>query len=160
MAVARPRVSRADEYHLCDICGRNVPINEIAGECQAVGCHRWVCKNCATVCDNCKKVFCRDDTEVVEVEGKKKRLCAECKPPPERRCFIATAAYGTPFAEEINVLRKFRDDNLKQSSVGRSFIDFYYLVSPPIAKFISSRSWLRKFVRSILNPLIILLKTH
>lgn len=150
-------VAKADEYYLCADCGKNVPIRDIAGGCQTPGCGKRICKDCATTCVDCKKVFCRDDTEVVEVDGEKKRLCANCKP-PRRRCFIATAAYGTPLAEEINVLRKFRDDNLQLSSIGKRFIDFYYLISPPIAKLISSRSCLRKFVRYILNPLVTFLK--
>lgn len=159
MTVARPRVGRADEYYLCDDCGKNVPTRNIAGECQASGCGKRICKNCATICVNCKRVFCRDHTEVVEVDGKmktiRKRLCKDCKP---KRCFIATAAYGTPLADEINILRKFRDNSLQLSPIGKRFIDFYYLISPPIAKFISSRSCLRKFVRSILKPLVTFLK--
>ncbi len=36
-------------------------------------------------------------------------------------CFIATAAYGTPFAGEIDVLRNWRDDFLQASYPGRAF---------------------------------------
>lgn len=157
MAVASPRVGKVDEFYLCDVCGRNVPIKDIAGKCKAVQCGKMLCKACATTCDDCKKVFCPNDTEVVEVNGEKKRFCANCKP-PTKKCFIATAAYGTPLAEEINILRKFRDNSLQLSPIGKRFIDFYYLISTPIAKFISSRSCLRKFVRSILNPLVTFLK--
>ncbi|MDY6930559.1 MAG: CFI-box-CTERM domain-containing protein [Halobacteriota archaeon] len=69
-------------------------------------------------------------------------------------CFIATAAYGTPFAKEIDVLRDFRDDTLMTNVLGRAFIRFYYILSPPIAKFIGRSELLRKIVRGLLNPLI------
>ncbi|RUM34790.1 MAG: hypothetical protein DSY50_05870, partial [Desulfobulbus sp.] len=48
-------------------------------------------------------------------------------------CFIATAAYGTSFAEEIDVLRNWRDDFLEASYPGRLFIRTYYSLSPPVA---------------------------
>lgn len=73
-------------------------------------------------------------------------------------CFIATAAYGTPFAEEIDVLRDFRDDFLMQNSPGRAFVKFYYKVSPPIANFIGKNESLRKIVRKMLNVVVLILK--
>jgi len=69
-------------------------------------------------------------------------------------CFIATAAYGTPYAKEIDVLRDFRDDTLMTNAAGRAFIRLYYVLSPPIAKVIGRSELLRKFVRNALNPLV------
>lgn len=37
-------------------------------------------------------------------------------------CFIATAAFGTPIAEEVVILRKFRDHVLLKDSAGRNFM--------------------------------------
>ena len=73
-------------------------------------------------------------------------------------CFIATAAYGTPFSEEINILRHWRDVSLKSNFLGRLFIKVYYTLSPPIANFIRTRKNLKYVVRSILNPYVRLLK--
>jgi len=62
-------------------------------------------------------------------------------------CFIATAAYGTPKAVEIDELRRFRDEFLRKSAPGNEFIKFYYNNSPPIAIFISEHEVLRFAVR-------------
>jgi hypothetical protein len=62
-------------------------------------------------------------------------------------CFIATAAYGTTMAQEIAILRKFRDEILLPNSLGAQFVSFYYKISPPIARFISRHDFLRTIVR-------------
>lgn len=73
-------------------------------------------------------------------------------------CFIATASYGTPFAEEINILRFWRDNFLLKNYFGTLFVNTYYNISPPIARFIQKRRYLRASVRFCLNPFIRLLK--
>jgi len=70
------------------------------------------------------------------------------------RCFIATAAFGSPMAPEVALLRAFRDSYLLTNSPGRLFVDFYYRVSPPIADFISRDENLKKLTRLVLTPLI------
>ena len=70
------------------------------------------------------------------------------------RCFIATAAYGTPRAAEVQILREFRDGYLLTNPVGQAFVDFYYSVSPPIAEFITQHPGLRPIVRAGLVPAV------
>jgi len=69
-------------------------------------------------------------------------------------CFIATAAYGTPMAEEIQILREFRDEYLLTNPVGRGLVDFYYRVSPPRAEFITGHPSLKPIVRAGLVPAV------
>jgi hypothetical protein len=70
-------------------------------------------------------------------------------------CFIATAAYGTPAAKQIDVLRKFRDIVLLKSTVGSQFVALYYQLSPPIADFIAGNSFLSTLVRELLvDPIV------
>jgi hypothetical protein len=69
-------------------------------------------------------------------------------------CPIATAAYGTPMAEEIENLREFRDEYLLTNSVGRALVDVYYRVSPPMAEFITEHPSLKPIVRAGLVPAV------
>jgi hypothetical protein len=76
-------------------------------------------------------------------------------PPPTGGCFIATAAYGTPTAEQIDVLREFRDIVLLESIAGSQFVALYYQLSPPVADFIAGNELLRTLVREFLiDPIV------
>jgi hypothetical protein len=73
-------------------------------------------------------------------------------------CFIATAAYGSPTAEQIDVLREFRDVVLLPSSLGAEFVSLYYKISPPIAEVISRHDFLRTAVRvGFVDPVVAIL---
>ena len=66
------------------------------------------------------------------------------------RCFIATAAYGSPLHRDLRLFRKFRDRVLLTNPVGRRFVHYYYKFSPPLADFIAAHATLRQIVRSML----------
>jgi len=70
-------------------------------------------------------------------------------------CFIATAAYGTPMAEDIQVLRDFRDRYLITNPVGEKLVSTYYRVSPPMADYIVEHPSLKPLVRFALQPAIV-----
>jgi len=85
-------------------------------------------------------------------------IVLEEKMPSE--CFIATAAYGTETAEQLDVLRAYRDQVLLQSPIGSRFVSLYYKTSPPIADFISEHNLLRAVVRELLvDPMVSLAKS-
>jgi hypothetical protein len=73
-------------------------------------------------------------------------------------CFVATAAYGTPLAEEIGVLRRFRDRHMVNNALGRSFVDAYYTVGPKLASIIHDDDGLRAASRALLTPLVALVR--
>lgn len=71
-----------------------------------------------------------------------------------RPCCTATAAFGTPMAKEIGILRQFRDEYLLANPLGRILADFYYGLSPPLAEFITERPGLKSVVRTGLAPAV------
>jgi hypothetical protein len=73
---------------------------------------------------------------------------------PTPGCFIATAAYGTPMAQEIQILREFRDEYLLTKPVGQALVGLYYRVSPPIAELITEHPTLKSVVRVGLLPAV------
>jgi hypothetical protein len=68
----------------------------------------------------------------------------------------ATATYGTPMAEEIEILREFRDEYLLTNPLGQALVDLYYRVSPPIAGFITEHPSLKPIVRAGLLPAVVM----
>jgi len=76
-------------------------------------------------------------------------------PPQAIFCFIATAAYGTDTAKEIDILREFRDVVLLPNGLGAELVSLYYKTSPPIANFISQHEVLRTAVRvGFVDPIV------
>jgi hypothetical protein len=70
-------------------------------------------------------------------------------------CFIATAAYGTPTAEQIDVLREFRDVVLLESAAGSRFAVLYYRFAPPISDLVARSDLSRTLVRKLLvDPIV------
>ena len=74
-------------------------------------------------------------------------------------CYIATATYGTPLDENINVLRDFRDEVLMTNPVGEAFVSTYYGTSPPIADALRENDGLRTITGlTLITPLVYLSK--
>lgn len=68
-------------------------------------------------------------------------------------CFIATAAYGSKYQPVVKLLRDFRDDFLMKTGGGKTFVDYYYKNSPPIAAYIATHAGLKALTRTILVPI-------
>ncbi|MCM8806151.1 MAG: hypothetical protein NC825_05435 [Candidatus Omnitrophica bacterium] len=70
-------------------------------------------------------------------------------------CFIATAAFGTPLAKQVQILRDFRDKFLINNKYGKMFVTWYYKNGPVFAKFILRHNIVRIITIMLLYPLIV-----
>jgi tetratricopeptide (TPR) repeat protein len=69
-------------------------------------------------------------------------------------CYIATAVYGSYDAPEALCLRRFRDEVLAPSVLGRLFISLYYSFSPSIAERLKKVQHINMFVRKVLDKVV------
>jgi len=96
--------------------------------------------------------LCQAQSEPVSVGIKTTPIDFTTVPP----CFVATAAYGSPLADEIWALRRFRDRYLMTNPAGRAFVDAYYTLGPYAAELIVEHPWLRTTTRALLTPFVAL----
>ena len=73
-------------------------------------------------------------------------------------CLIATAAYGSELASQVQQLRELRDNTVLQTESGSAFMagfnQFYYSFSPMIADYERENPAFRETVKLILTPLL------
>ncbi|MEH2267746.1 MAG: CFI-box-CTERM domain-containing protein [Nostoc sp.] len=125
----------------CD-CGRKIhfPKNATIGT-------QWKCYTCG-------KVW------TLSEHGEKPLHSKGSKAPPtspqtvtSNNCFVVTATFGTPYAEEVIKYRHFRDKWLNRSFFGRTFIHMYYYVGPVLAEYIKRNPFWRRVMAVILGNL-------
>jgi hypothetical protein len=78
------------------------------------------------------------------------RKLVDGPPPVEGKCFVATAACGNADAEEVVVLRAFRDMVLRRTWAGQIIISVYENVSPKAAVWIGRCCLRRRLARSLI----------
>ncbi|MDC8438062.1 MAG: fibronectin type III domain-containing protein, partial [Candidatus Nitrosotenuis sp.] len=73
-------------------------------------------------------------------------------------CLIATAAYGTEMAPQVQMLREIRDNVLFGTSSGTAFMtgfnSFYYSFSPSVANLERQNSVFKEAIRVALTPML------
>jgi len=73
-------------------------------------------------------------------------------------CLIATAAFGSELAPQVQQLRLFRDGIALKTSAGSSFMNvfngWYYSFSPSVADYERQAPWLQSIVRTMIYPLL------
>jgi len=76
-------------------------------------------------------------------------------------CLIATAAFGSELAPQVQQLRLFRDDIAFKTHAGSSFMNvfnsWYYSFSPSVADYERQTPWLQDMVRFMIYPLLVIL---
>jgi hypothetical protein len=69
-------------------------------------------------------------------------------------CFVATAAYGSVMANDVQMLRRTRDVLLRTTVIGELAVEAYYTFGPAPAAMIGESDLLRATARAALTPLI------
>ena len=71
--------------------------------------------------------------------------------PKTNGCYVATAVYGSYDCPEVWVLRRYRDEVLDKTLLGRAFIKLYYAVSPRIVKHFGDKRFFNAFFKKRLD---------
>ena len=73
-------------------------------------------------------------------------------------CLIATAAYGSELAPQVQLLREIRDNNLLNTKSGTAFMntfnDIYYSFSPTVADWERESPMFKEAVKLAITPMI------
>ena len=73
-------------------------------------------------------------------------------------CLIVTATFGSPLSSEVQLVRNFRDDSIKQSYTGSRFMPgfntWYYSFSPQVSTYINEHPFTKPAMQVILAPLL------
>jgi hypothetical protein len=73
-------------------------------------------------------------------------------------CLIATAAYGSEMAPQVQLLREIRDNQLMNTESGSAFMgtfnDIYYTFSPTIADMERENPVFKEIVKAGLTPML------
>jgi hypothetical protein len=73
-------------------------------------------------------------------------------------CLIATAAYGSELAPQVQLLREIRDNTVMSTGTGTAFMssfnDVYYSFSPYIADMERDNPMFQDAVRAFITPMI------
>ncbi len=72
----------------------------------------------------------------------------------DKKCFIATAAFGSEMDQHVQMLRDFRNKFMAPYWLGRKLVKAYYAVSPTLAKWISQNEEAKILTRWVLWPIL------
>lgn len=78
----------------------------------------------------------------------------------EKGCYVATAVYGSYDCPQVWALRRYRDNFLSGSALGRAFIKVYYALSPTAIRWFGHTRWFNRLFRGILDRKVSKLKKH
>ncbi len=90
-------------------------------------------------------------------------VCSDAEAAPDvevvdSACLIATAAFGSELAPQVQYLRDFRDNRIMSTAAGSSFMNafnsVYYSFSPHVAEYERGQPWLQQAVRVAVYPLL------
>ena len=98
------------------------------------------------------------NTTMFEVVEKGEKITQVDKEKKKGGCLIATAAFGSEMAPQVQFLRELRDNTVLQTESGSAFMagfnQFYYSFSPAIADYERENPAFKEAVKITLTPLL------
>jgi hypothetical protein len=74
-------------------------------------------------------------------------------------CFVATAAYGSLLANDVEMLRRTRDMFLRTNALGELGVEAYYTFGPLVSAPVGESELLRATAREVLAPIVARVRT-
>ena len=85
-------------------------------------------------------------------------ICQVVQSDPDSGCLIATAAYGTELAPQVQLLREIRDNTLFSTSSGTAFMGgfntLYYSFAPTVADWERENPMFKEIVKTTITPML------
>lgn len=94
------------------------------------------------------------DVTASQVKSTAKKVGSTVSTAAEGNCYIATMAYGDYDHPQVLELRRFRDDFLRKTILGRKFIELYYELSPSLVEILKNKSSVNLIIRKGLDQFI------
>lgn len=69
-------------------------------------------------------------------------------------CYIATCVYGSYDCSSVWVLRRFRDEVLRKSIIGKLLVSIYYFTSPSLVRRFGDKQWFCRTWKFLLDRLV------
>ena len=105
-----------------------------------------------------REVYYADDMSKEEFLAMADERQKEYLEEQEGGCLIATAAYGSEMAPQVQFLREIRDNTVLQTQSGTAFMtgfnQFYYSFSPAVADYERENPMFKEAVKLSLTPML------
>ena len=115
----------------------------------------------STVKEGQMKIFASAEVNGEKISSSKSVTVAgtsQISNPARSKCLIATAAFGSDLAPQVQLLREFRDNHILTTASGSSFMNafnaWYYSFSPGVADYERGQPWMQQIVRTAVYPLL------
>ena len=70
------------------------------------------------------------------------------------KCYVATCVYGSYDCPEVWTLRRFRDNTLATTGLGRQTICIYYAVSPKLVDMFGRKAWFHRMWSPVIARIV------
>ena len=89
-----------------------------------------------------------------ENDEKIQNLDPSYKPLISNGCYIATCVYGAYDCPQVWTLRRYRDNTLKKTALGRIFVKIYYKISPKLVELFGNSKTFKAMFKKRLDHMV------